>query len=743
MKRLALLLLLCATQALAADPFAYQATRKTSRYERVAVLRPSRWDVLGANVAGKRREMIVSLGTIWQACRDRGLEVHFYDTAPFEATASARDLWENMGSRYAVTVVLYPSTSVAGFARYVCADSTNTNVIVVGDDNVTSWRADTTVRGFMDTMPTGGTGQAASATNQAFCNTTLSSRSDTLWGNAIASGRRKTAIGTGVTRVVRYLNPGTRTGTTFIQNADSVNSNMPGVVSGVPGDTVAAEADYLGPMWKVVFDKNLEQVIDAQGAIDASLLYTNTLDSALCPREVSWVKFCDGETVGNAYPQLLWALIARFTTAKPLRWAYDADDIVDKFTNNLSTPERWSNAVAKRLMRDTLAAYSLNVGTQMNPEHAAAYMRGENPRYESVWSGERHTYLKGMTWVHHAHDSTNGQISSSLTGSGGGYSSGNGGTATLGGVPVATLAHRYASRDSTAMDAGAGAGPHRDAAGNYFGPGNRWGIVQRMAWSDSVRKRVCPECPLPPYLTFPANLSLPVGYRPRPTTSNPLWTYYFSAHATCPPESLLWAYHTGLKLESGQTMYLRMAVDSPRSGTSAGTWIGTHWQWDRDSLAASSMFLYPNERYTVRGPAGENIQAVSVGSFLNGNSAWSSYVANAASRTAKVLGLKSLPHKGEQADLMIGQDGDASGTAFLTDFNGSISNAEGGHDHTYKQSTRVIYNHPLNGQETGPISNPGYEFECTLRGVFAQIRLLSTIAGRPATLCVPAWQVYE
>lgn len=712
------------------DAPAYQPTRMTSRFKRIAVIRPSRHDVLNqGNLASLRRNEAIMLGNIWGACRNRGLEVHFYDTAYFEQTGNAgvaRDLWENMGSQYAVSIILYPTTSIASFQRYVCADSTNTQIIVVGGasgNNALGWASgDTTIRGFVDALPSGV--ETPTSNYGAFLTT---SNLDTLWGTRWATGKRLIALPSGMARVVRVLKPGiTSHLTSFIQSADSANINPVGTIT----DSVAAAADYLGPLWRTEFTNNLAETITAIGAVAAGNEYTNTLTSAQCPHSVYFLKFNSLDGSGSAqsreYPQLLWALICRFTTAAPLRWAFDIDDATDMFVDNVTGPNRWTNEQATAFM-DSVRKYIGTVPTpQMNPSNAAAYLTGTNPRYEMAWSGTPHNYLRGKAWIHHAHDSTTGYIGSNLNGGFGGYASGNGSNITQGGVAVQKFGHRYASRWNPGAN-----------EGGFIGAGGNFGIVQRLFWSDSVRRAVCPDCFVPPYLSFPANQVLPVGYRARATTTNPLWTENFSAGAECPPESLFWAYHYGLKRPSDDPyIFLRIAVDNPRgyvAGGGTNGQLGSFWQFDRDSVVAASPFLYSNEKYSIVGAGGRKVTAISVGSFLNGSSGVggsSGYKTLANDRTAKVLGLRNAVFKSEQNNPLFEP-------TFNSDVNGVYGGAEGWSNFSYEQSSRVLYDHPLNS------SVAGYELMCSVLGVLQQMKAMDTIAGRRTQLCVPGWRVYE
>lgn len=689
----------------------YQPTRVTSRYKRLAVIRPSRWDVLNAsNLRLMRANLDVMLGNVLDAARENGLEVHFYDTAFFEGSDStSQHLWTNMGSQYGAAVVLYPNSNVARFSRYVCADSTNVPIIVVGGAEApsTSWMPDTTIRGFVDAI--GQAGLVGISQTKGSCLVTYDNV-DTLWGTRLPSGRRMITLASGIDGVYRLLKVVQTSGRHFGTVSDTADARMPGA------DSLAQAAEYLGPLWKVRFS-----TYSGQGRP----IWPNTLaaagrgvnDGGLSPREVYWVRLNNSTSFASAAPHYIWALICRFTTVKPIKWAYDWDDITDKFTDNKGNPPRWTADNVDLSLR-SLKAFGIVPTMMVNPRNAADYINAVTPRYELAWSGPGHTYLRNYTWVHHAHDSTTADISSNLIGGYGGYPTGNGAN-TVGGIQV--WGRRYASRFDPTSNGQPGE--------SMFGAGGRFGILQRLQYSDSVRRANAIAAKVPPFIAFPSNQMLPVNYRARGSSYS---IQNYSPSASCPIDSTFWAYDVALNKGTGterRKLYLRFAMDNPKKH---------HLQWDRDSVVAFSVFLYPNERFTVP-VGGRLVQAIGVNSFLVGASDRTQYQADANARAAWVLGLKNPVWSAERSNPL-------TTTTYTTDIQSVYASnppgAPGPVDMPFRQSTRVPYQHP--GQHGSTAAQYGdYHVDVFILSIATQFRAMDKIAGRPTQKCVPAWQVYE
>lgn len=696
---------------------------RLSRDKRIAIVWCSRWDVLNqGNVQSLKRNMFANIGNDFDAFEKQGGEVHEYNTAFFESDKDHREMWTDIGSKYALIFVMCPSSSAASFSRYICADSTNGHIVIVGGGSV-GWQADSTVRGFVDSKPAAYEAVSSPTGNNAHLLTLNPALACTSFASRIPSGRRITTLASGESLVVRLAQPNT-TGSTFIQDADSVNSNMPGVVSGFPNDSIAAKNDYLGPMWKVVFKNR-------SGENNPNATWINNLGIANSPRDVYWIKFTDGVIPSRTAPHYIWAMMCRFTTVNPISYFYDWDDITDKFANNL-TGTRMSNATSDSMIHVLHDRYGIDVAGSVNPEHAVSYIRGTNPTYEVAWSGPAHTYIKdnSLEFVHHAHDSSAAGPSSNILGRYGGYSGGNAANATQGGSIIQIYQHRYASRRNPGAN-----------EGGFIGAGGNFGIVQRYDYADSLRRVVCPNCPIPPYETFPSNQMLPLAFRIRPCTNNPLWTYYKTIAVECPIDSMLWAMDTMLvqRTPGRGKLYLRGAFDD---GTGSSLQPGTPF-WgdasirntfldsDRDSFVAFNLFAFPNEKWTTR-VNGRLIQAVAVGGFLQGYSPRSQYMADANGRTAKILGLLNPLQWGENSKAIQGE-------AFSNDFQGVIAvGSTCSRDFNFSQSNRGIYQHP------GQLGNgtPMYDVDCFLRSIGETLRFIDAIAGRPCSKNKKAWQVW-
>lgn len=707
----------------------YQQFRYTTRTQRVAIIRPDRWSVLAAsNMGAIRRNHYANLGNIRDALENHGIEVHDYNTNFFEQDHNGsatnaqdkREMWSDLGSKYAVAIVLCGETNVAGFARYVCADSTNVQLIVVGGGGNNGWRADTTVRGFVDSAQPVNEGYPANGA----CAITYDGV-DTLWAQRLNSGRRMDALASGISGVRRVLHPVILgTPKTWNQTSDSTlyDQRYPAML-----DSTADARELLGPMWNVAFTNNLAGAVPgAQNGVAGG-----------GPREVYWLKWPAGNAFPYETPHLLWSLVSRFTVATPLKYAYDWDDVTDKFQDSKGQPPRWRASAVESSLAG-LRAFGVVPTLMLNPSHARDYIRGDTPytygagatlsqdtslstgRRETAWSGPSHSYLAGMTWVHHSHDSTQKSIASSLLGRYGGYTTGNGSVITEASHNHETFGYRYASRwnplDSTAAPTARGAGT----------AGGRWGIIQRLAWSDSVRRVVAPGSTVPPFIVHPAGMMLPKNWRARTPATN--WHSYASDAASCPIDSVLWALDSMLVRgngRDGRKLYIGDWSFDPRY---------QHYQHDRDSVVATSIFLYPNEKHTTR-VSGRLVQAVSVKTFVQGPSSRAEYLVAAVSRANRLIGLKNPITFNDVSNQQTGEGYDH-------DTQGVYDGATAYHDWNYKQSSKLLTQHP--GQGGDLIAAHGdYMVDIFVLAYGTQYRMMDKIAGRSTTRCVPAWHVYE
>jgi hypothetical protein len=731
----------------------YQAS-SVSRDKRIAVIQLQRWDVQSNNI---KLSVIRNVVPAIDAFRAQGGEIHWYKSTFFETDFDHREMWTDIGSQYAAVLVLYPTTVTTAMTRYFCADSTNGQLIVIGGAEMGSgqtWQCTsgppcTNERGLVDSCRYGNI--FVSSTSGAGL-VSLDDQ-DTLWCKRGTSGQRIGVLPTGVDQVVRLLRPITTSGTSFfVGNVDSTTYRPPGswntsygadwtpgsfarALAATKGDSVAGPGELLSPIWKVHYTQYSGQSVTT---------WINSLASpgrgvgggGTSPQWAYFVKVVDNVNPGDELTHLIWALMCKFTTVDPIKWAYDWDDVTD--INNSPVYPRWRNSAAESSLV-ALKAYGIVPTNNINPRNAAAYLDGRTPDYEPQWTGPPHSYLKKLTWAHHSHDSTQSNISSNLIGGFGGYNPGNGYQLTQGAQNIEIMGHRFASRYDPTSNGQPGS-PN-------FGAGGRYGIVQRLAYSDSLRKAESPESLIPPYLASPANQFLPVNWRARPTTSNPLWTLFYSAAASCPIDSIIWALDYGLNGQQtsgyGKVTF-RISMSAPW-GYSAGTlWpgYGTADQ-DRDSMVAATWFKRGGEKRIIR-VGNRTIEAVAVNSILQGVSGRNAYMDDGEARALTVLGLKG-------GSVMAEKTRTEWGSSYIADPNGANRPASNGNvvasalAENFRQTTRVIYQHP--GQFTtapGAVNNSSadYHVEVFIRSIAPHIRALDLIACRPATICVPAWQVH-
>ena len=742
------------------------------RSKRIAVVFPSRSRLSAGGYPGIKRNMEFNLTPVLDMARRQGADVHWYDDTWFEdwsptgTTATRnqrRQLWNSIGDYYSLVIVPYPHVQTAAKSRYVCADSTNGQILVVaGPAGSTSW-ADTTIRGHVDWS---GIHQVVGATNNARFVTYNpdATQRDTITTFAISTGKRIFALPSGIDSVVRLLHPLAGYSATGVANlVSTAGAESLHVFNPAYGDSVAithnradstasVSTEFLGPIWRVRF---------ASAVATATLNSTNDLGAG-APRDVFWCKMIDGSaaTSGTYYHSFLWALICRFVDVAPIKIAYEADDAFDKASNNLTARAGGTNAsmdsTIARFRRYGIVWPSLAV----NPDHAVSYMAGTNPVYEAAWTastGARYPRTHALPWVHHAHDTTSWvrnadvtrggvalgagndeyTLSGNLVGRFGGYNNGNDFNVTQGAnTNVTRFTDRVASRwnpHGDVLDSTQGDLRHSRSL-NAF----RAGIVQRLARSDSLRRRLCPECPLPPYLNFPNNEILPINYkknRPSRPGGEAAWTMYGTGSTDSlliPIDSLFWAFDTMLvnRSNSGrEKLYLRTSLGAPRQ-----QWTG----FDRDSFPAFTPFLYPGERLSLR-VRGRLVQAVCINSFLQGAGGRNSQYTNTQARISKLLGLFNPVIHSMVSNSTFAPLGNAE--TYATDVNGMYAtSANPQRSAPAEMGSHVVYQHPVSGgfPDNGAGSYDADEFIIT----YGQgVRALTRIAGRAPAVWVRPWQV--
>ncbi len=733
----------------------YQASRVT-RDKRIAVIQMARQDLQTNNI---KLSMIRHAVPALDAFRGAGGEIHRYKSTFFETAGGAadkdhREMWTDIGSQYAAVIVLWPcATTTANTSRYICADSTNAQLIVIGGaemGGLSGWQEAVNTRGVVDTS----TATTISNSSSKGSGLVLMDDRDTLWSPRISTGKRVGALATGIDTVVRLLRPIVERGYSFTTNDADSNSYRPvgswntaygadwtpgaltRAMAGTRADSVAGPGEVLGPLWKVHFTKYSGQ--DDPAWINSLATTARGVGGGgTSPQWAYWLKVASNPNPGEEVTHLLWGLMCKFTTVAPLPYYYDWDDATDVFDGD--TYPRWRNTAAESSLA-ALAIYGIKPTNMINPRNARDYINATTPPYEAsaigtplAWTGPAHTYLSKLTWVHHAHDSSQG-IFSNLFGGYGGYNPGNGAGFTQGGTVVQKWGHRVASR-------------WNPGATEEGGAGRNFGIVQRLDIADSLRNAIggSPFTP-PPYVASPANEHLPVNWRARPTTNNPLWTYHYSSAASCPIDSVVWAVDYGLnghKLCGEGRVVWRVYTGPPWGGITSNYHTGGTSEHDRDSMVAVAFFKRAGEVRVTR--VGERIiESVSVGTFLQGIGSRTFYMDNGSTRALTMLGLRGGSVMAEKARTDWGSTYSASLHAASRPGTGGV--LSGTYSEGYRNTTRGLYQHP--GQET---TNPNHNgnhsgdahVETFIRSIVPHLKVANAIAGREATKCYPAWMIQD
>lgn len=634
-----------------------------AKQRRIAVIQDSRWNALNQNnVAQARNDMNKAIGNLLEQLElEGGAEVHFYSTAFLE---DSLPLWREMGSQYALALLLYfNDDGGATRTRWFCPESTTVQILHVGG-NGTSWANEN--RGTCDTAAANN--PYANAPNLAV----HTNGRDTLSGAKIGFGVRRGVLPTGVTSVVRFFRPVIAGSTSWAASPETTYAQMPAA-----GDTIVRPHEYMPLCWRVY--------------------WTGT-------KHVDYVRMPPSPANNQGWPNIVWALASRYVKLNPLRYAYEWDDVMDI---NPSNGTRTTNAAFDSCRRDLEKNYGLKITMNVNPVHAASYLAGTNPTYEGTWSGAPYSWMRTMTWVHHAHDSSR-VSSANLVGRFGGYGPGNGNLVV---VNRPRYSHRYASRKGSTEDPGGG-------------------IVQRLAYSDSVRKKVCPTCPAPPpYLSFPNNEVLPMDWRVRGSLASNAPEKV--GYGYTPLDSLVWAIATGLNVPDGGTLYLRGFYLN--NGSTAAQKIRSYYAGYEDTSAvAATPWMQPDELEVFR-VAGKTIYVRCIGSLAQtgSNTTRLGVLQNGAYFTNALMGLVNDIQRG-------GSPAYNANESFAADPN-QLNTTPAPRNLTAMNRVRMIYQHPqgiVNGQGN-------YEILLFKWGVGQHLRALDALAGHPVTQCVYPWELYQ
>lgn len=761
MKRLALAALLL---VLAGQAFALEAlpTSSKPRNLRVAVVRDDSQNGVGVTTQNANRlNMDRALGGLIPALARQGCQVDRFNSSWFlkstNMTNSEATLWKNLGDTYALVFVegaIALGTKTAGATntvRFYRADSTNAQLFLIyGNRSKEMSGGDSTFAQVV--AATSAPANWVSSSGETATGSRIAYRpygsSDTIWvplhGTPPAAGN----VASGITGVVRWLEP-LRIGGTLnpLTNADSVLVSFPAA-----GDSTASSAggvyELLGPGWRTYYDNG--RWVENACSQYSSPLYTR-----------------------NVAP-IAYAIAARYLDVKPILVAGEMDDVFDMVTagDSTVTPRRWSNAGYDSLFTRWRDTYGFKPAVTVNPLHAYEYIRGDNPTWETSnqwshrldapWVGDPWKWPRkhAVSWIYHSHDSSAARVTSNLVGRYGGYQgAGNGLTNTSGGQ----VSYAYHRQPAFAWN-----------PGRAFHE-RRYGIYQKLMYSDSLRRLVCPECVVPPYLSFPNNEVVPVNWRVRAEVANYVSYRSPAADSVCTVDSTFLAMARGLRIPSGGTLYIRGTVHdgsgSPGSVPSTGL---RPWGTDspknvytgaeqriaaNDSIIAKTPFLYPGEVRIVRDSNDTTNVAHVPG---DGKSYWvrvrnvgclpfdatSVNIQEARSLSmralSKLLGFWSAVNDGS-ASGPVDANGDYLGFAYSADPTGAYGTSAEQRGYT-RDRPRVIYFHPNNWTgstgvvPTGPGRNSQTDnFE---QQILMPVKALNTLAGKTIIRWVQPWEVY-
>lgn len=475
---------------------------------------------------------------------------------------------------------------------------------------------------------------------------TYGSNADTLY--VIDYGVRRGALSTGITRVVRLFHPLVLDSTGGVLHACNVDAYSKAFGSG-------ADSAYA--------------VIPATG------------DSVAGPHEylpVAWRVYWSGtkhvdfiatglveSSVGPCWADVLWSLTSRYVKLNPLRWAYDWDDFTREQSGQLRMPKARVDSILV-----ALAAYSVRPTVHLDPGHATAYLSGGTPPGESEVTSPYGSTLRGLRWwSYHSHDSTTTYPWAEL--------SGNGGTTHR--------SHRYA---------------------NSSNPDNL-GIVQRLQYSDSVRRAIAPSMVVPPYWCPTYNYALPMDWRSRAAQN-----IYRIGDGKCPIESLFVALRTGLG-------YSSFSISVPVQ-QSTGLAITSYAGNEDTSRVATTMFHYGDENWHL---ASTNVRSVKrLEQWTGATTGRGTHQLNACLDANMLLGFTN--------------DGERGGaTAYLFGESFTSTSLPANRNFTALNRLRAVYGHP----QADYVGGGWNEIAVLTRGTFQRLRAMNTLAGHQTWVCVEPW----
>lgn len=701
-----------------------------------------------------------AMGGLASTLKRQGIQVDrkstswFLSTAAMDTTGGAYGAtrWRLAGDTYSLLVV-YGGTEVgtatAGATnrtRFYDPDSTNAQLLIVwsaatrnelsgADTTTTAWptvgfpnRSSTSLNTSATAVSYDDDGGGPNPTTSTLRFALRAyGTTDTLWVPLIGTAwshlpSKWTASSKTISSVVRSVEPLQLTAglTPYYANADSSTLAMPAAGDSTATATTTAR-DMLGPAWRVKFasGRYSENVIGQW----TSTVYTTN------------------------FAMLAYAIAARYLAVNPILCAVEMDDVTD-MSGPTDTGTRWSNAGYDSLLTRWVSTYRCLPVADVNPLHAYQYIRGDNPTWEANWSGDPWTWMKKWRnpWIHHSHDAVASRPTSNLVGGFGGYSPGNANVVSIGGVNTYILSPRLAFRNYASQD-------------SVYGPS----IYSRLAYSDSLRRIACPECPVPPYLSFPDNRVLPVNYRTRTAPTG--WYRYrsVSTDSLCTTDSLFLALARGLNVPKGGTLYVRATLCNGVGDAGYQTfraegvnsvktvYSGNEDRYAADSVVAKTPFVYPGEERIVRANTTggywvtvKNIATVTFdpGSGTNNHLALLSLAPVALSR---LLGFWN----GVVTSTTFGSSPSSTnylGDTWSVDPAGIYGLNSNNQHNVGNDRPRIIYFHPGNwtGSALNPPVGPGNNYATAqfARMILQPVNALNNLAGKQIVKWVNPWEVY-
>ena len=560
--------------------------------------------------------------------------------------------------------------------------------------------------------------------------------SDTLWFERVNYALRPAVLPAGVSQVVRLFHPVLNT----LKGAASDSSLYWGsAAESTLSVNMTGNYRYRAGWWNTTSDSVARRAYEPL-PIAWRVYWTDA--NADGKDHVDFVKTSSGLNSRYCYGDVAFSLISRYAKLSPIKIAMEWDDMANmNFTNGngsaaFPTGTRPDGKSLDSLVVEMRNVWGVRLAANIAPDSLVAYINGLP---ENQWKrnpakfSQPHSYYtdRKLPWIFHSHDSSS-TVASNLVGKFGGYYPANGQNNTSGNYTVSAFTHRVYSAS---------------VPGLADNDPNKYGIVQRLLRSDSLRSVYCRECPLPPYLSYPNNDMMPTDWKVRSGGGFPEMV----GSGALSMQDFFNAQAVGLKVSSGQrTLYTRgyfyilnsvlsKTTDAPRNrahfigGTQYPQFsiANRYREFDRDSLAAEMFFLDPDAEINYGGTFGLKVRNLGC---LN-ISQQSDVLANLAKSQLTRNMLLGFANPQQRA----GFTSTDYGEGFVADPNGIIS----GNTNVIRNGAgrvRVVYIHPLGGT-VGPGGAGEVEVMRTL--VLRPLRALNRIAGHPIHSWVYPWETVQ